>query len=192
MIATEPFLGDGEVAFVERLGLGVAPHMAVGLGKIVERHTDFRMIFPVARFGNGHRALSVQPATGVVRFMPPLVFQGLCDLIGVAAHELGLVNATVPSEYGGSGFPELDNALIAEQLAPGARLWWQAGHLSTEPAHALALAQLGLDPILDLKMRLGEGTGAAVALPVLRAAVAALSSMATFAEANVTDRPTVS
>ena len=80
-------------------------------------------------------------------------------------------------------------ALVAEQLAPGARLWWQAGHLSTEPAHALALAQLGLDPIVDLQMRLGEGTGAAVALPVLRAAVATLSSMATFAEADVTDRP---
>ncbi|GAA1432911.1 nicotinate-nucleotide--dimethylbenzimidazole phosphoribosyltransferase [Mycobacterium cookii] len=80
-------------------------------------------------------------------------------------------------------------ALVAEQLAPGARLWWQAGHLSTEPAHALALAQLGLDPIVDLRMRLGEGSGAAVALPVLRAAVATLSSMATFAEANVSDRP---
>jgi nicotinate-nucleotide--dimethylbenzimidazole phosphoribosyltransferase len=79
-------------------------------------------------------------------------------------------------------------ALVAEQLAPGARLWWQAGHLSTEPAHALALAQLGLDPIVDLRMRLGEGTGAAVALPVLRAAVAALSSMATFASANVSNR----
>jgi len=71
---------------------------------------------------------------------------------------------------------------------PGARLWWQAGHLSTEPAHALALAQLGLDPILDLKMRLGEGTGAAVALPVLRAAVAALTSMASFSGAHVSDR----
>jgi nicotinate-nucleotide--dimethylbenzimidazole phosphoribosyltransferase len=80
-------------------------------------------------------------------------------------------------------------ALVAEQLAPGARLWWQAGHRSTEPAHALALAQLGLDPIVDLRMRLGEGSGAAVALPVLRAAVATLSSMATFADANVTDRP---
>ncbi|WP_343576088.1 nicotinate-nucleotide--dimethylbenzimidazole phosphoribosyltransferase [Mycobacterium sp.] len=83
-------------------------------------------------------------------------------------------------------------ALIAEQLAPGARLWWQAGHLSTEPAHALALAQLGLDPIVDLRMRLGEGSGAAVALPVLRAAVATLASMATFADANVTDRPPAS
>jgi nicotinate-nucleotide--dimethylbenzimidazole phosphoribosyltransferase len=79
-------------------------------------------------------------------------------------------------------------ALVAEQLAPGARLWWQAGHLSTEPAHTLALAQLGLDPIMDLRMRLGEGSGAAVALTVLRAAVATLSSMATFAEANVADR----
>jgi nicotinate-nucleotide--dimethylbenzimidazole phosphoribosyltransferase len=79
-------------------------------------------------------------------------------------------------------------ALVAERLAPGARLWWQAGHLSTEPAHALALAQLGLDPIIDLRMRLGEGTGAAVALPVLRAAVAALASMASFSSANVSNR----
>ncbi len=79
-------------------------------------------------------------------------------------------------------------ALVAERLAPGARLWWQAGHRSTEPAHALALAQLGLDPILDLRMRLGEGTGAALALSVLRSAVAALSSMASFASANVSNR----
>jgi nicotinate-nucleotide--dimethylbenzimidazole phosphoribosyltransferase len=76
-------------------------------------------------------------------------------------------------------------ALVAERLAPGARQWWQAGHRSTEPGHALALADLGLDPILDLRMRLGEGTGAAAALPVLRAAVATLSSMATFTEAGV-------
>ena len=77
-------------------------------------------------------------------------------------------------------------ALVADRLAPGARQWWQAGHRSTEPAHALALQQLDLEPIIDLRMRLGEGTGAAVALPVVRAAVAALSSMATFDEAGVT------
>ncbi|HET7074115.1 MAG TPA: nicotinate-nucleotide--dimethylbenzimidazole phosphoribosyltransferase [Mycobacterium sp.] len=76
-------------------------------------------------------------------------------------------------------------ALVAERLAPGARRWWQAGHRSTEPGHGLALAALELEPILDLRMRLGEGTGAAVALPVLRAAVAALLSMATFREAGV-------
>ena len=77
-------------------------------------------------------------------------------------------------------------ALVADRLAPGARQWWQAGHRSTEPAHALALQQLDLEPIIDLRMRLGEGTGAAVALPVVRAAVSALSSMATFDEAGVT------
>lgn len=70
-------------------------------------------------------------------------------------------------------------ALVAERLAPGARLWWQAGHRSTEPGHGLALATLGLDPIVDLRLRLGEGTGATVALPLLRAAVATLSSIAT-------------
>ncbi len=79
-------------------------------------------------------------------------------------------------------------ALVSERLAPGARQWWQAGHRSTEPGHELALGALELDPILDLRMRLGEGTGAAVALPVLRAAVAALSSMATFTDAGVSNR----
>lgn len=79
-------------------------------------------------------------------------------------------------------------ALVADRLAPGARQWWQAGHRSTEPAHDLALRRLGLDPIVDLGMRLGEGTGAAVALPVLRAAVATLASMATFDEAAVSNR----
>ena len=78
-------------------------------------------------------------------------------------------------------------ALVADHVAPGARAWWQAGHRSTEPAHTLALKRLGLEPIVDLGMRLGEGTGAAVALPVLRAAVATLASMATFDEANVSD-----
>ncbi|MBX7453189.1 nicotinate-nucleotide--dimethylbenzimidazole phosphoribosyltransferase [Mycolicibacterium sp. 3033] len=78
-------------------------------------------------------------------------------------------------------------ALAAERLAPGARLWWQAGHRSTEPAHGMALTELGLTPIIDLGMRLGEGSGALVALPVLRAAVATLASMATFDEAGISE-----
>lgn len=77
-------------------------------------------------------------------------------------------------------------ALVAEHLAPGARQWWQAGHRSTEPAHAVALQRLQLEPIVDMRMRLGEGTGAAVALPIVRAAVATLASMATFDEAGIT------
>ncbi|CAN7500705.1 nicotinate-nucleotide--dimethylbenzimidazole phosphoribosyltransferase [Mycolicibacterium frederiksbergense] len=80
-------------------------------------------------------------------------------------------------------------ALVADQLAPGARAWWRAGHRSTEPAHTLALQHLDLEPILDLGMHLGEGSGAAVALPVLRAAVATLACMATFDAAGISTAP---
>lgn len=80
-------------------------------------------------------------------------------------------------------------ALVANDMAPGAREWWLAGHRSAEPAHSLALKQLDLEPLLDLSMRLGEGSGALTALPVVQSAVATLASMATFAEAQVTGAP---
>lgn len=80
-------------------------------------------------------------------------------------------------------------ALLASTIAPAARAWWQAGHRSTEPAAELALKRLGLDPILDLDLRLGEGSGALVALPVLAAAGDLLREMATFESARVSDRP---
>lgn len=69
-------------------------------------------------------------------------------------------------------------ALLAESLHPGTVAWLRAGHLSPEPACALALAQLGLVPTLDLEMRLGEGSGAVVAVPVIRSAVAVLRDLA--------------
>ena len=80
-------------------------------------------------------------------------------------------------------------ALVANDMAPGAREWWLAGHRSAEPAHSIALKQLDLEPLLDLSMRLGEGSGALTALPVVQSAVATLASMATFAEAQVTGAP---
>lgn len=82
-------------------------------------------------------------------------------------------------------------ALVARRLAPGAEAWWAAGHRSTEPAATTALAALGLDPLLDLGLRLGEGTGALLAIPVLQAAGATCREMSTFADAGVTDRPDV-
>lgn len=76
-------------------------------------------------------------------------------------------------------------ALVAEDLAPGAREWWVAGHRSVEPAHTFVLGHLGLTPIVDLGMRLGEGSGAAVALPILTMAARVLAEMATFEDAGV-------
>lgn len=79
-------------------------------------------------------------------------------------------------------------ALLADQMAPGARAWWVAGHRSAEPAHSIALRHLGLEPLLEYGMRLGEGSGAVAALPILKHAVAVLSEMSTFGDAGVSDK----
>ncbi|MBY8849563.1 nicotinate-nucleotide--dimethylbenzimidazole phosphoribosyltransferase [Saccharothrix longispora] len=76
-------------------------------------------------------------------------------------------------------------AVMAEELAPGAREWWVAGHRSAEPAHALALDHLGLEPLLEFDMRLGEGSGAVAALPLVVMATRVLAEMATFENAGV-------
>ncbi|XVV05555.1 nicotinate-nucleotide--dimethylbenzimidazole phosphoribosyltransferase [Actinosynnema sp. CA-248983] len=76
-------------------------------------------------------------------------------------------------------------AIVAEELAPGAREWWVAGHKSVEPAHAIALNHLSLEPLLDFEMRLGEGSGAVAALPLVAMAAKVLAEMATFEGAGV-------
>ena len=76
------------------------------------------------------------------------------------------------------GYVATAAALIADRLAPGTVSAMIAGHRSAEPGHAAALAALGLLPILDWGMRLGEGSGALVALPLLDAAAALLTGVA--------------
>jgi nicotinate-nucleotide--dimethylbenzimidazole phosphoribosyltransferase len=79
-------------------------------------------------------------------------------------------------------------ALVARALAPEVMGFCLAGHRSAEPGHTLALSALGLTPLVDLELRLGEGTGAVLALPLIQAAAAALREMATFDAAGVTDK----
>ena len=86
------------------------------------------------------------------------------------------------------GIVSCSAALAAWRLAPTAARWWVAGHRSTEPAQQAALKAIGLEPVLDLGLRLGEGTGALLAVPVVQAAIATLADMATFDEAGVSDR----
>lgn len=79
-------------------------------------------------------------------------------------------------------------ALIAVGLQSRARDFMVASHRSAEPGHCVALDVLGLEPLLDFNLRLGEGTGAALAFPVIEAAARILNEMATFEEAGVSDR----
>lgn len=76
-------------------------------------------------------------------------------------------------------------ALVATRLTPAVGDYLIAGHRSTEPAAATALAHLGLTPVIDLGLRLGEGSGAALAVPIVQAAARILGEMATFDSAGV-------
>jgi len=85
------------------------------------------------------------------------------------------------------GFIACAAASVLERAAPGALDHCVAGHVSAEGAHARLLAALGKPPLLDLGLRLGEGSGAALAMLVVQAAVACHSGMATFGEAGVAE-----
>jgi nicotinate-nucleotide--dimethylbenzimidazole phosphoribosyltransferase len=78
-------------------------------------------------------------------------------------------------------------ALVATRVEPASVDAMIASHRSPEPGHALILDALGLKPLVDLRMRLGEGSGAALALPIIASSLALLNDMASFDDAGVTD-----
>lgn len=86
------------------------------------------------------------------------------------------------------GFISTAGALIAAGLSPASKGYMIAAHRSVEPGHRIMQEHLGLEPIFELDLRLGEGTGAALAMPVVASAVALLNQMATFAEASVSGK----
>ena len=100
-------------------------------------------------------------------------------IVGAAARGLPLVL---------DGFITGAAALVASALHPDVAPRLIAGHRSVEPGHAVVLERLGLRPLLDLDMRLGEGTGAALAMGLVAAAAAVRDGMATFEEGAVSDR----
>jgi nicotinate-nucleotide--dimethylbenzimidazole phosphoribosyltransferase len=120
------------------------------------------------------------------------------DPIGVLAAVGGLEHAALAGFLLGAaarrvpvvldGVIACSAALAARALAPDVTGALVAGHLSTEPAAALATAALGLRPLLDLGMRLGEGSGAALALPLVQSAARVLRDVATFDNAGVTNK----
>jgi nicotinate-nucleotide--dimethylbenzimidazole phosphoribosyltransferase len=130
------------------------------------------------------RALAANPLSGHDP-LDTLAALGGFEIALLAGATLGAASLRVAVVL--DGFIVGAAALVAARLAPAARGYLVAGHLSPEPGHRLALDELGLDPLLALELRLGEGTGAALALPLLQTAVAILSEMATFEAAGVTD-----
>ena len=108
---------------------------------------------------------------------------GGLEIAGLVGVVLAAARATRPVVT--DGFIATAAVLVAARLAPAAPGYVIASHRSVERGHALQLDALGLEPLLDLELRLGEGTGAALALPILDAATAVLREMASFTDAGV-------
>ena len=122
---------------------------------------------------------------GVQRVSTPVL-----ELLGDA----GAVEGGHLAEHARGGHEQVDGVIAlagtcaAAALAPDALGYCVAGHRSTEPGASAALEHLGLEPLLDLGLRLGEGTGACLAVPLLVAAARVLGEMATFDGAGVTQK----
>ena len=105
---------------------------------------------------------------------------GSADLAASTGFLLAAAQEGVPALL--DGLMSVACALTADRIEPGAAGWYAAGHRSTEPAQSLALDKMGLEPILDLGLRLGEGSGAVAAVPTVRSAVAILRDVALLSE----------
>jgi nicotinate-nucleotide--dimethylbenzimidazole phosphoribosyltransferase len=110
---------------------------------------------------------------------------GGLEIAGLAGVILAAAARRVPVLI--DGFITTASALIASKLHPGARQFMIASHLSQEQGHRLMLKLLGLTPVIHLKMRLGEGTGAALAMHLIEASIKIMHEMASFQDAGVSD-----
>ena len=158
---------------------GADPAVATGRGTGIDDATLARKTEVVRRALARHRP-DPADSLGVVAAVGGLEHAALAGFI------LGGAAAGVPVLLDGVNAGAA--ALVAAGLAPDSVGYCLAGHVSAEPGHARALAALGVTPLLDLGMRLGEGTGALLALPVVAGAARALQDVATFDAAGVVDK----
>jgi nicotinate-nucleotide--dimethylbenzimidazole phosphoribosyltransferase len=170
-------LGIGNTTIAAALiaaSLGVPAAAVTGRGTGIEdtvlQHKIAVIDAALARAGADRLADPVQRLAAV----------GAADFAAAVGFIAGAARRGVPVLI--DGVIAAAEAVVAEDYAPGTKAWLQAGHRSPEPGQALALDRLGLAPLVDFKMRLGEGSGAVLAVPVLRSAVAALIGIAQLSE----------
>jgi nicotinate-nucleotide--dimethylbenzimidazole phosphoribosyltransferase len=159
---------------------GLAPELVVGRGTGVDDEGLARKLAAVSRALEVNRGAISRGPVETVAAVGGLEIAGLAGVILEAAHLRKPVII--------DGFISGAAALAAAAVEPVATGYMIASHRSQELGHGAVLERLGLRPLLDLDLRLGEGTGAALALPLVRAAQRLLNEMATFDEAGVSER----
>jgi nicotinate-nucleotide--dimethylbenzimidazole phosphoribosyltransferase len=158
---------------------GLAPDLVTGRGTGVDDATLTHKVGVVRAALDRNRPDPADPV-GVLAAVGGLEVAALVGLL----LELGAARVPVVLD----GFITGAAALVASALEPALASRLIAGHRSTEPGHRVQLKRLELTPVLDLDLRLGEGSGAALAIPVVDAAVRLLAEMATFESAGVSNR----
>ncbi|WP_436981837.1 nicotinate-nucleotide--dimethylbenzimidazole phosphoribosyltransferase [Streptomyces sp. enrichment culture] len=158
---------------------GSEPSEVTGRGTGVDDETHARKIDVVRRALHLHQPDAADPI-GVLAAVGGLEHAALTGFI------LGGASLRVPVILDGVSAGAA--ALTARAIAPEAVSVCVAGHRSAEPGHMAALTALGLRPLVDLDLRLGEGTGALLALPVVQSAARAMREVATFDAAGVSDK----
>ena len=161
---------------------GATPAVATGRGAGIDDATLARKVAVVARAVG---RVPVRPTTPAAA-LAVLAEVGGLEHAALAGFVLGAAAARVPVLLDGAIAGSA--ALVAAALCPSALGYAIAGHASAEPGSALALDFLGLRPLLHLDLRLGEGTGALLALPLVASAARALRDVATFDSAGVTEK----
>ncbi|GAB4274704.1 MAG: nicotinate-nucleotide--dimethylbenzimidazole phosphoribosyltransferase [Coriobacteriia bacterium] len=148
-------------------GTGLDPEGVARKARIVARALEVNDVDP-------------EDPLGVVSCVGGLEIAGLAGVVvGCAAHGIPVV---------ADGFISGAAALVASRYEPRAEQYLFLSHVSAEPGHLAVTGAFTTDPVLDLQMRLGEGTGAALAMGIIDAACRCMSDMATFEEAGVSDR----
>jgi len=186
-IAAEEIAAGADLLVLGDLGIGnttpaaalVAATFGVGADEVTGRGTGV----DDDALAHKTRVIAAALARTADRVADPLerlAALGSVDLAAGVGFLVAAARAGVPVLL--DGIVTVAELAVAEDLEPGVLAWCAAGHRSTEPAQQLALDKLGLVPLLDVGLRLGEGTGALTALPVLRSAVLLLREMALLAD----------
>jgi nicotinate-nucleotide--dimethylbenzimidazole phosphoribosyltransferase len=159
---------------------GTAPAEVTGRGTGVNDETYTRKVEVVGAALARHALSPATDPLGVLAAVGGLEHAAIAGyVLGAAAHRVPVVL---------DGVIAASAALVAAALAPDSVAAMVAGHRSTEPGATVALAHLGLNPLVDLGLRLGEGTGALLALPIVASAVRVLHEVATFDSAGVSEK----
>ncbi|GAA2146089.1 hypothetical protein GCM10009760_35480 [Kitasatospora kazusensis] len=158
---------------------GVDPAEVTGRGTGIDDETHARKVEVVRRALALHQPDPADPI-GVLSAV------GGLEHAAIAGFLLGAASLRTPVIL--DGVIAGSAALVAKAIAPEVLAACIAGHRSAEPGHQAALAKLGLRPLIDLDLRLGEGTGALLALPLVQSAARAMHDVATFDSAGVTEK----